>query len=146
MILIFGSASSFLGFLVMFAWHANLPILIQTQSTFVPMQYNTALGFLFSGLGLILVKFSRVGLGKFVGILVSLLGGLTLIQYFFDIDFGIDQLVIESFIQIQTSHPGRMAPNTALSFFLFGVYLLCWNNRNKSSIVTFQVLQEFPIN
>ncbi|MGE0753934.1 MAG: ATP-binding protein [Alphaproteobacteria bacterium] len=42
----------------------------------------------------------------------------------FDIDMGIDQLLMEPFTTVKTSHPGRMAPNTAICFVLYGVALL----------------------
>ncbi len=45
-----------------------------------------------------------------------------------DVDLGIDQLFMEHSITVKTSHPGRMAPNTALCFLLSGVtgWFLGW--------------------
>ncbi|KKL68166.1 hypothetical protein LCGC14_2127690, partial [marine sediment metagenome] len=40
-----------LGCLVLFGWYTHSVTLIQVSPYFVPMQYNTALGFLFCGLG-----------------------------------------------------------------------------------------------
>lgn len=128
---IFGSVSFLLGALVMLAWHASLPFMIQIKSTLFSMPYNTALGFLFSSLGLILVNFSKTKLGGVLGTLVAVLGGLTLFEYLLGIHLGIDELIIKDYIHVKTSHPGRMAPNTALSFFLFGASLLLWNKENK---------------
>ena len=51
-------------------------------------------------------------------------GLLTLIQYIFILDFGIDQLFMEHHITVGTSHPDRMAPNTAVCFSLTGAALL----------------------
>ncbi|MEA3642945.1 MAG: ATP-binding protein [Lamprobacter sp.] len=88
------------------------------------MQYNTALGFVLSGVGLWACGGQRGSLVLVVGFLVSLIAALTLSQYALGIDLGIDQLLMAHEIRVGTSHPGRMAPNTALSFVLFGGSLL----------------------
>ena len=53
-----------------------------------------------------------------------LTGILTLIEYGFGIDLHIDQLFMEHYIDLKTSNPGRMAPNTALCFSLTGLAVL----------------------
>jgi PAS domain S-box-containing protein len=63
--------------------------------------------------------------------IVLLLGLLTIIQYTFNINLGIDQFLIkESSDPVMTSHPGRMAPNTALCFFLLGFSLILIQSQN----------------
>lgn len=58
------------------------------------------------------------------GVLVLFIGALTLAEYIFGIEPGIDQLLMEHYITVKTSHPGRMAPNTAMCFSLTGAALL----------------------
>ncbi|MBN4056421.1 hypothetical protein JYT20_01735, partial [Rhodothermus sp. AH-315-K08] len=110
-----------LGTAVMVGWYADLPALVQIRPEFVPMQYNTALGFLLMGGALICLVGGRGRVASMLGVLVATIGLLTLTQYVFLVDFGIDELVMEHYITVATSHPGRMAPNTALSFLLGGV-------------------------
>ena len=48
-----GLATLLLGLLVIFGWHTGNRTLIQVFPSFVPMQYNTALGFVLCGAGLV---------------------------------------------------------------------------------------------
>ncbi|MBN4063631.1 response regulator [Cardiobacterium sp. AH-315-I02] len=77
-----------------------------------------------SGVGLLLISRGYLSTGIIFGIFVVLIGLLTLVQYVFGIDLTIDQLLMQHDIIVQTSHPGRMAPNTALCFSLTGVSLI----------------------
>lgn len=121
---IFGGAlSSILGTAVLIGWYSHNVTLIQVSAAFVPMQYNTALGFLLSGLGLLVITGGSRGAGMACGIFVMLIGLLTLAEYILGIDLGIDQLLMKHYITVKTSHPGRMAPNTALCFSLTGAAL-----------------------
>jgi PAS domain S-box-containing protein len=109
---------------VIAGWHFQMPRLIQVIPASVPMQYNTALGFLLAGTGLVSIHqhWQRVRLVAGAGLL--LIGGLTIVEYIAGLDIGIDQLFMSHYISVETSHPGRMAPNTAASFFLVGLAFL----------------------
>ena len=78
------------------------------------MQYNTALGFLMSGLGLLCLTENRAWVARAWGILVTLVGTATLAEYALAIDLGIDELLMEHYIRVKTSHVGRMAPNLSV--------------------------------
>lgn len=119
-----GVSTAILGILVLFGWYTHNESLIQVLPHFAPMQYNTALGFLFSGIGLSALTIPRLNFAKICGGAVTLLGILTLIQYVLGFDFGIDELLMKAYITVKTSHLGRMAPNTALCFTLVGLFLL----------------------
>ena len=89
------------------------------------MQYNTALGFLACGAGL-LFAIRAINIGAMVcGALAAAIGILTLGEYVLVLDLGIDQLLMKHYIDVETSHPGRMAPNTALCFSLAGAAWSC---------------------
>jgi PAS domain S-box-containing protein len=61
-----------------------------------------------------------------------MIGLLTLSQYLFNWNLGIDQLVFREIAgAVGTSHPGRMAPNTALNFLLLGLALLLLHRRTR---------------
>ena len=51
--LLLSIATLLLGLVVIFGWHTDNRTLVQILPQFVPMQYNTALGFVFSGLALL---------------------------------------------------------------------------------------------
>ncbi|MBF0126479.1 MAG: PAS domain-containing protein [Magnetococcales bacterium] len=113
-----------LGLGVLVGWHAHVPSIVQFSPSSVPMQYNTAVGFLCSGVGLFALDRRYVTPATALGLLVALLGGLTLAEYLWGLDLGIDELLMRHFITVKTSHPGRMAPNTALCFLLTGLAIL----------------------
>ncbi|MBF0582896.1 MAG: response regulator [Magnetococcales bacterium] len=126
-----GGAVLLLGAVVLAGWHAHIPAIIQLSPTLVPMQYNTALCFLLSGMGLISSSLGKQRLALGCGLIVGLLGGLTGVQYLLGVDLGLDQLLMRHYITVLTSHPGRMAPNTALCFVLssFGLALAAQRSR-----------------
>jgi signal transduction histidine kinase/CheY-like chemotaxis protein len=113
-----------LGLVVLCGWHTRSSLLVQGHLSSVPMQYNTALAFLLVGIGLFAGVLGRLRVTTICGGGVTAIGMLTLSQYLFGVDFGIDQLLMVPSITLNASHPGRMAPNTALAFSLAGGALL----------------------
>lgn len=125
LIIFIGGLCALLGLLVLIGWHTANEQLIQVLPIFVPMQYNTALGFLFAGLGLLVIILNQHDLlGKILFSIVGAIGLLTILQYLLGISFGIDEILMEHYITVETSHPGRMAPNTALCFLLTSVAII----------------------
>lgn len=113
-----------LGTLVLLGWYTHNTSLIQINPIFVPMQYNTALGFLLSGVALLFMNTNRKKVSIWIGSAVLLIGLITLLEYIFGVDLFIDQLFMDHYITIKTATPGRMAPNTALCFTLTGIAVL----------------------
>ena len=112
------------------AWHWHLVRLIQWHPAHAPIQFNAALGLLTSGLGLMALT-ARARRGAMLcGVLGMLLGSLTLAQYAFGASLGIDTLFLEPYLTVQTSTPGRMAPNAAVCLALSGLSLVCLARRN----------------
>lgn len=129
-----------LGLSVIIGWYFQWSALIQIHPKFAPMQFNTALGFMVLGIAILALHRDRkitIGCAS----IALLLGGLTLIQYVFQVDLYIDQLFMKHNIVVATSHPGRMAPNTALNFVLSGTSLLIISQRNsKNSLLLTSIL------
>ncbi|MCC5617938.1 EAL domain-containing protein [Nostoc sp. CHAB 5836] len=142
-----GGFSVILGFVVMVAWHIHLTAIIQVLPDSPPMRYNTAIAFFLNGWALLaLIKKWRQLAGG-LSLLVAFIGGLTLAQYIFQVNFGIDQLFIQDYltntlptsssilrinesihqflITVSSPLPGRPSPNTALGFTLLGIASLC---------------------
>src|SRR5262249_39590135 len=59
-------------------------------------------------------------LARILALVAACIGLLTLSEYVFGWDLGIDQLLFTDSAPEQRYAPGRMAPMTALSFLLFG--------------------------
>lgn len=75
---------------VIIGWHIESAVLTQILPHFSPMQYNTALAFLISGIGFLALNIHKPRLGLVGGLFVALIGTLTLLQYTFSIDLSID--------------------------------------------------------
>jgi signal transduction histidine kinase/CheY-like chemotaxis protein len=125
-----------LGLVVLFGWHSGNRTLVQVLPQFVPMQYNTALGFVFAGAALLALVLERPRIGMAAGALAAMIGSLTLLEYIGQVDLGIDELFMTHEVTVKTSNPGRMAPNTALCFVLIGLAVAYsrsrWSPRSRS--------------
>jgi signal transduction histidine kinase len=117
------------GAAVLAGWLFEIPSLKSVLPGVVTMKANTAVGFILAGLSLALLgcaarsawvrQLSRVCAGA-----TALLGLLTLCQYLFGLDFGIDQLLFrEAAGAVGTLSLGRMSPATAVNFLLLGCAL-----------------------
>jgi diguanylate cyclase (GGDEF)-like protein/PAS domain S-box-containing protein len=113
---------------VLYGWHIHSVTLVQVLPHFPPMQFNTALSFMLLGTGILsLNKFPRISL--WLAPLVFILCSMTLLEYIFSTNFGIDLIFMKPFTIANSSNPGRMAPNTALCFML-GSAALFFNAEN----------------
>jgi signal transduction histidine kinase len=115
---------------VLFGWLAEVQALKSIVPNYVAMKANTALCFVLIGIALVLLREgarTRLEAGAAFGaaFVVGAIGFLTLVEYVFGWNLGIDQMLFaEDAGTVGTSHPGRMAPNTALNFLLIGAALV----------------------
>jgi len=75
-----GALVALFGASVLWGWYSHNVTLIQVKATFVPMQFNTALAMLFSGLGLLIVTRVRSGTGLIFGVFVISIGSAILMS------------------------------------------------------------------
>jgi signal transduction histidine kinase len=123
-------AVTLIGGVVILGWIFDIALLKSVLPGLVSMKVNTALCFILGGVSLWLWHrqsatrmMRRVGL--VCAILVLLIGLFTLIEYGFNLNFGIDQLLFKvSTIGVGEVAPGRMAVPSALNFLLLGLGLL----------------------
>jgi len=93
------------------------------------MMPNTAVGLLLSGSALLLLRKQEASpqrrrISHVLAAVVVLLGGLTLSEYIFGGDLGIDLLLFRETVRSVVSHlPGRPSPMTALCFCMTGLAL-----------------------
>ncbi|WPB76269.1 HAMP domain-containing sensor histidine kinase [Archangium violaceum] len=118
------------GLMVFVAWLAGIDSLKGLRPGLPTMKANTALCFILSGASLMLAALPSERTlvrrsAQVAAVLVTLLSGLTFAQYLFDVDLGIDHLLVRDTRRgVELGYPGRMAPNTALCFILLGVALV----------------------
>lgn len=118
-----------LGMTVIVGWLTHEPHLIQISPQFVPMQFNTALGFIMVGVSVIALESKHRAMARLLGTMTALLAILTLVQYAFGINLGIDELFMEHYITTATSNPGRMGPNTAVNFIMSCIAIIAVSTR-----------------
>ncbi|MBC8319252.1 MAG: hypothetical protein H8E34_00870 [Bacteroidetes bacterium] len=154
-----GLITAAVGLLVLIGWQFDIGILKSILPGVVSMKPNTAVAFLLSGLALLLLQRTATTnkvLVRFFAVIIILTGLLTLGQYLFSWNFGIDELLFHDSIDAAgTSQPGRMAPSTAVNFIMIGItfYILSLQKyRNKSLIIfslfftlTFSVIAFFRL-
>jgi len=89
-----------------------------------------------------LPHFASVSISTICAIAVTIIAALTLSQYLFGWNLGIDELLFrDSPTSVATSHPGRMGLNTALNFMLISVALnLLIHQKNHRSYWYAQIL------
>ena len=119
-----GASVAVLGGLVVAGWLTLAVALIQVLPGMPPMPYNTALGFMICGAALLAATLDLRRPTALLGGLAAVIGLATLLENLFQSNLGIDDLLVETYIFTGVSHPGRMAPNSALALSLGGLALL----------------------
>jgi PAS domain S-box-containing protein len=121
--LLAGAGVAALGVMVLLGWLFDVDWLKSVLPGLPTMKANTALGFLLSGVALLLRgRFPRLSL-LCTGLVYAVVG-LTVAEYATGLDFGLDQLFFRDVLDEHTLHPGRMASATALCFVLCSASLL----------------------
>lgn len=135
-----GAIAAMLGAAVMTGWYLRIPLLLQIHPSFALMQFNSALGFLVSGLAIMALQTQKSGPAKVLSVGVLIVGGLNLLQVTTGYNLHIDQLFMEPYVTADTATPGRMPPNTALGFTLVGATLVSltasWRDSTKTRVVS----------
>ena len=134
------------GGLVLLGWAFDIAVFKSVLPGWVAMKANTALCFVLMGAALGLTTrrpaveslkrpVSGLLVARFLGALAGLLGLLTLGEYVFGWNPGLDQwLFVEPAGAVGTSHPGRMAPETALCFVALALALWLAGAAKKTKV------------
>jgi len=118
-----------LGAVVLVGWRLDVAAMKSIFPGLISMKANTALGMLLCGSTLAVLSFKNAGpqsrfLTKVTAAAVMALGLLTLSEYVFGWEFGMDQwLFHDAGALVGTSQPGRMSPASAFCFLLTGAGL-----------------------
>ncbi len=131
-----GATAIAVGSSVIVGWILDVPLLKSLSPDMLSMKANAASNFVLAGIALLLHSVPGAGnwrrTARFLASLVFLVGLLTVAEYAFAWDAGIDQLLFnEPHRAIGTYSPGRMALNTAISFCLVGLALVTIKGRNR---------------
>lgn len=128
-----GTAAMLVGAGVLVGWALDSATLKSVLPGWVAMKPNTAVAFLLTGIAVLLPRPPRppldrppspasLRLSRACALLAGLIGLLSLAEYAFAWNPGFDQwLFPEPPGAVGTSHPGRMAPDTAICFVLLAL-------------------------
>lgn len=134
------------GLAALVGWAFDLPALKSVVPGVVSMKANTALAFILAGSSLLFLKAIRPSrwtrtLAQLFPAIVALIGLLTVSEYLFGWNLGIDQMLFrEPPGTVGTSDPGRMAPATALNFSLLGLALLFPGRKTRLGLSSSEIL------
>jgi PAS domain S-box-containing protein len=136
-----------IGFIVILGWILDIQLLQGILPGLPSMKFNAAICFILGGVSLLLqqYQYAKPKIIKHKKIyqfliyscssLIILISSLTLIEYIFNFNLGIDQLLFQdSHTSVGQSVPGRMAPNTAATFVLLGSALLLLSMRRPKYV------------
>ena len=112
------------GVVIMLGWVLDVVLIPSGVEAQPHVKANTGLAFLLGGLALALHETGRAGrASRLLSAGVLAIGGLSLSQYVFGVDLGIDELLFTDTSK-DLPTPGRMSSNTATGFTLAGGALL----------------------
>ena len=133
-----------LGALAAGSWMLNEPFWRTLVNNGSEMKFNTAVAFTLLAISSLALKTGKRPLLHIASLcagVVIVLSITILLQYFTGQNFGIDELVFRDTNFVGTTHPGRMAWHSALSFLLLGTAMALLSSRQSSGrIATAQTL------
>lgn len=145
--------------MVLAGWLFDVAILKSLHPSFVSMKANTAISFLLLATACSFMlrqkeesetNRSNVNTRNIIpltfAILVMAISTLTIIQYLFDLNFGLDELFFSDAPHaLATFAPGRMALHTAIGLFILSIVTLLYTRKNGSFTLTAQLLSLFVL-
>lgn len=123
-----GAITMLISILVLAGWHFDIAVLKSILPGYTSMKANTSIGLLAFSFSLFALASQRNSsrrvraLALIPAWLGVLIGVLTLIEYGFSVDLGIDQFFYSDLERVGNRYPpGRLAPITASSFVFIGL-------------------------
>jgi len=134
---LFALIATSIGVLVLIGWEFNIGWMKSIRPDLGAMAPSSAVAFVIAGTTLMLMHPARTGtwlghIANYLPVIALLISGLSLAEYLFVVDFGIDQIFFTDPDQsVQTEFPGRMSMAAALGFSLLGVAMLLIRSRSR---------------
>jgi len=132
-----------IGLFAVIGWQLDIELFKKTAPSLPVIAPNTAITFVLSGLLLILLGWVKENdksiicvTVRFFSILIALLGFLTLAEYIFKLNFGIDNIF---FARKMGASVVRMSPQSALNFLLLGTALFFYSSVKKKQVLWGQI-------
>ena len=114
-----GAVTVFAASTVLVGWALDIRVLKSVVPTYITMKANTASGFLLLAISLIALSLERRVVARVLTSVVATLAIVTLLEYLFGWNAGIDELLVRDPDGVSGLFPpGRLAPITAVGFLL----------------------------
>ncbi|WP_116788661.1 sensor histidine kinase [Flavobacterium psychrotrophum] len=111
-----------ISYLVIYGWFNNIEVLKSIIPGYISMKFNTALCFIFLSISILIESNAKqlTFLSSILNVSVLIIAATSYSQELFDLDFGIDQLIIadNNAIEANEAFPGRMSPITSILFII----------------------------
>lgn len=130
-LLLVGTLSALGGLAVMGLWLLRPEFVVNNVPFILAMQFNTALCFVLAGGAFIVTAIYQSITPHWLSAPVGLLAGLSLLQDWLGTSLGIDTLLLDPFVSIGASEPGRMSPTTSICFLLVAIGLSLSRSDNQ---------------
>ena len=129
------------GCTVLIGWTLSIDVLKRILPGLVAMNPTTAITFVLAGMSLWLLRAGKTAsrlrrIAKGLAFAVALVGLIKLVGILSGWNLGIDELLFPGQLESEaavTGIPNRMAPNTALNFFLLGCALVLVDSQTRRS-------------
>ncbi len=122
---------------LMAGWALDIAILDDNFLPYASIRPNIGVGFIVGGLALVFIGRCRFGAGfsLLCAALTTAIGGLTLAQYAFGVELGIDQILFAApRLSVEGGHPARMSIASACGLSFLGIGLL-FSQSKKGALV-----------
>ena len=113
---------------VLSGWAFRIPVVTSIWPGLATMKANTAMAFLLTGLALVRRNGQDL---RVYSLAVTVMGALTFIEYVWNVNLGIDQLVFPD--PYSGIDPGRMSQITSVGFTLLGPALALMRSRSSTA-------------
>lgn len=127
------------GLVVLTGWLLHIPLLTSLgMNGYMSMKANAALGFIACGISLMLLNFNtRMAqrTGQLMALLVLAIGLVTLLEFIFTWNPGIDEWIAADPVNDRGKWPGRMNPAGAFNFMVAGLALFLSHTRRYQSLI-----------
>ena len=110
--------------LALTGWVFHISVLTRLSPSFIPTQFNSALCFLFYGIGLWALNAQRLGVARALGGAMAAIGLLSVFEHATGINLGIDTLAGFYLTGPGINHPGRIASSTTIAIACLGAALI----------------------
>ena len=110
--------------LALAGWIFHISVLTRLSPSFIPTQFNSALCFLFYGLGLWALNGQRLAIARAFGGVIMAIGLLSFFEHATGINLGIDTLAGFYLAGPGVAHPGRIASSTTIAIASLGAALI----------------------